>query len=278
MKMTKVMLLSASAIVMGLGFAPAAQAFDNVDWSWNNDVNSKVNISVYVKDHFDISGLVQVENIQMNIGDVTAVSSVDGVSNFAPEGGFIKKVVKDGVDLPLVDSSATAVANNQSIESTVAVNLHGAQYNMGGLDSIYNRSKFARPDFDVEVDAEAGNAHTDILLTAVLGGILGIIEPGQVSATSDVTNILNAQVSSAATAVGNNLSVDLQASTPGDAFLIADITQLNFADVYASSNVSNVGIGGYTNLGAIDGALVKSVATAVGNNVSITVKSPSIGE
>ena len=61
-----------------------------------------------------------------------------------------------------------------------------------------------------------------------------------------------------------------------DAFAIADITQFNYADVNALSVVGAVDIDNYANMGALDGALVSSVATAVGNNASISVSSPVV--
>lgn len=353
MKITKTLLL-ASASVMVLGFgATSAKAFDDVDWEWNKVVTSVENITINVDDSFDISGLVEVEKIQLNIGDVTATSVVLGVSNDAPvvgngEGGvvvldetftFVTTTnddvdpsivlpvgptagngdsplqaellgdtldegsdqlvltfrafgevtvppsivdVKDAVDLPEVNSVATAVANNQSIKSTVAVNLHDAQYNFGGFDPIFgDRSpQIAALDESPvdEVEGASGNTHTDILAAAVLGGLLGVIEPGQVTATSLVGLISDASVNSEATAVGNNLSIELNANTEGDAFLIADLTQFNYADVTATSGVGLVSVEGYANLGALEGPLVNSVATAVGNNVSIKVTSPSVSE
>ncbi len=352
MKMTKALLL-ASASVMVLGFgATSAKAFDDVDWEWNKTVTSIENITINVDDTFDISGLVEVEKIQMNVGDVVATSVVTRIDNNAAgdtggDNGGVVQIdetftfvtttddsvdpsivlpagpnegngdgplsgellgdtldegsdeltltfrafgevefepseinVKDAVDLPLVESIATAVANNQSIESTVAVNLHDAQFNMGGLG--FNDGGILRSTNDVvavdedDSDLLTGNSHTDILIAATLGGLLGVVQPGEVSATSEVRDILNAQIDSDATAVGNNLSVEVNASTPGDAFLIADLTQFNYADVSASSTVADINVNDYSNLGVLEGALVSSVATAVGNNVSITVNSPAV--
>jgi hypothetical protein len=53
--------------------------------------------------------------------------------------------------------------------------------------------------------------------------------------------------------------------------VIADITQFAYANVSAVSDVGGVIVDNYNSLGEIDRALVSSVATAVGNNVSINV-------
>jgi hypothetical protein len=343
MKVNKLVLLASASIVMlGMGVSSKAQAFDDVDWSWNKDVNQVENININVRDTFDWSGLVEVEKIQANIGDVSATSRVANIKNNPPaEGGssgpisvnetftfqvpyedatdpdtilpsgpiagsngqleasilsgevdegvdiisdlvfqvtgeFDPEVVGgalDAVDLPEVASVATAVANNQSISTTTAVNLHDAQYNFGGFadDSELGSEDLAALAIIGAGADQTGNTHTDAALGLTLAGALGIITPGTVSADSTVTNILNASVDSSATAVGNNLSVSVDPTQPGDAFLVADLTQFNYADVSATSTVDNVQINNYSNLGVLDKPLVNSVATAVGNNVSIKV-------
>ena len=355
MKMTKLLLGSAALVALTLGSASDAKAFDDVDWTWNKEVTSTETIDIKVLDEFDISGLVEIEKTQINIGDVSAVSTVVGVDNNPPgeaegtttayfdtqidltapyddnaAGNPITDVVinspglvgsngagnvdnnenevnmtfdlegevevdlsevefdgiNDAVDLPAVESVATAVGNNQTIESTVAVNIHDGQYNMGdiGLDGETDGQMLAalayllmESDADIDLSGlTTGNTATDMLAIATIGSALGLIQQGEVSATSTVADIKNASVDSSATAVANNLSVDVEANTPGDAFAIADITQFNYADVYANSSVSDVSVNNYANLGVLEQPLVNSVATAVGNNVSISVSSPTV--
>ena len=110
-----------------------------------------------------------------------------------------------------------------------------------------------------------------------------MIEPATISATSSVSAILNASVESNATAVANNMNIDLEASTPDDAFMIADITQHAFANVSATSLVDDVTINNYTGLGAAGFGpgedqipLVSSNATAVGNNLAVKVSGPEL--
>ena len=183
------------------------------------------------------------------------------------------------IELPTIDSAATAVGNNQSISSDVATYLHDGQFlfdvqegngdneggnldiqdAIGGLVAVGLGSQFA------------DNSHTALAVGATVLAITGTIEKAEVDATSEVYNILNARVDSAATAVGNNMSVDVNADgSPGDSVLIADITQFSLADVSASSDVYNVAVNNYTNLAAVN-PLISSAATAVGNNVSINV-------
>lgn len=159
----------------------------------------------------------------------------------------------------------------------------------------------------------SGNLHTDLALLFSLGAIVGALAPADISAESNVWNIRNATVDSSATAVANNISVTLESNVDGtggpDAaglistcrgehctppgprdpgallsnhVLIADITQFAYANVSAVSNVCDVSLSDYKNLSPdTDGLtatlgrpIVSSVATAVGNNVSITVGVP----
>ncbi len=353
MKMTKTLLGSAAVMALSLGYTSDAKAFDDVDWNWNKDVTSVENITIDVADTFDISGLVEVEKNQVNIGDVTATSSVSGISNNPPgigEDGVVNidetitvdttfnkpteqgapgtepaippsgvvddpdgvltgsveqasltenansfshsvdvnlqgeialeaiEGVNDAVDLPSIESAATAVGNNQTIQSTVALNLHDGQYNMGGMGVGSDGLPFEASVGDVEGAlnylTSTDNTATDILAIATAGAALGLIQQGEVSADSTVSDILNASIDSSATAIGNNLSVDLNANIDGDAFAIADLTQFNYANVTANSSVSGIDVDNYANLGILEMPLVNSVATAVGNNASISVSSP----
>ena len=89
-------------------------------------------------------------------------------------------------------------------------------------------------------------------------------------------NILNASVDSTATAVANNLSVNVAPTSGQDSLVIADVVQFANADVTAKSKVHDVSLNNYTNLGIINRPIVNSVATAVGNNKSITVATPVV--
>lgn len=335
---------AACALTIGLG-AGSAKAFDYTDWNWHLDVWTNIYVDVFVWDYFDPSGMVTIESVQMQFGDVHAYSHVYNIYNYQPveyeyryvtltgtaetDGlgvtgtaeGFIDidntgaanqqainglvgiagqppgtnqsdiagtvdgdgdgpgtgigdeapltvdgQVVGDAPvtvsgyvivpvgfyadainELPEVISTATAVGNNASIESTVAVNAHSLQVLSGG-----------------------GSSES-----------FWFYDPAEVSAVSDVYNILNATVDSTATAVGNNYSLTVDPATPGDALVTADISQYSHANVSAQSYVSDVYLHGYYNLGVDELAdddldvlgrpIVSSIATAVGNNLSISV-------
>ncbi len=191
----------------------------------------------------------------------------------------------DAADLPKVESLATAVGNNQDIFSTASVQLHDAQLMFGGFSEGTEGS--ADLETLLSLAPDLGNSHTEAATALALAGALGLISPATVSADSTVTAILNASVESAATAVANNMNVELEASTASDALLIADITQFAYADVSATSLVDDVSVNNYVGFGAAGFGpsldpevaqipLISSTATAVGNNLSVRVSGPSL--
>ena len=204
------------------------------------------------------------------MGDPTQLTfTVDGTVTVDPAASF-----DAATELPSIDSAATAVGNNQTINSDVATYLHDAQL-------LFDVQEDADLDAQDAIGALAAvalgsqfidNSHTAFAVGATALAITGTIEKAEVDATSEVYNILNARVDSSATAVGNNMSVNVNADgdPTGDSILVADITQFSLADVSATSDVYEVAVNNYTNLAAVN-PLVSSAATAVGNNVSINV-------
>ena len=330
MRMHSRMALLAGVAASALTFGSSAFAFDNVDWNWNQNVNTTVNVNADVTTNIDPTGLVDLEKLQLMIGDVTANSTVDGIYNNQPTqagdgtvsfnvnwsdsydpitGGFTSPPATLGGDLsgsssavtgavnesgnsasfeadftdipvtiegsqtfdaltelPQVASAATAVGNNQSITSDVGTQVHDAQILFGG----FSNSSDGAPSMP-----DPGNTGLSAALAVALGGAYGIITPSNITANSDVSNILNASVDSNATAVGNNANIEVDAVTPADAMLIGDFTQVAYANVNATSNVDCVNLNDYTNLGSLGHPIVNSVATAVGNNLNIKVTAPA---
>jgi len=201
--------------------------------------------------------------------------SVDGAGSITIDLGLAVGESLDALtELPEVVSAATAVANNTSITSDTMIELHEGQFAFNVQDDGNGNGQGSQVRF--ESGAETDNSN----LTAA--GVLGVLAisddlaPSQISATSTVSDILNATVDSSATAVANNMSISMEPKSPGDSVLIADIVQFAYADVTATSSVSNVSLNNYTNLGVLDRPIVSSVATAVGNNKSISVFAPVV--
>ena len=194
----------------------------------------------------------------------------------------------DAVDLPEVLNTATAVANNQSITTTTALQLDDLQIAAGDINSINQEN--GNPDARAfligalgvtQVDNQLGgiNQNYDMAALAIIGAATGFIEPTDISATATVSDILNASVDNSATAVGNNASYKINAATPGDGYIVADLTQLVIGDVTALASATDISVNNYNNFGGAgfgnlsdpQTPLVSNVATAVGNNLNINV-------
>lgn len=312
---------TAAVAVAGLLSAPA-MAFNEVDWRWDLDAVSRINQTIDIYSYLDPSGIVALENLQVQIGDVTAESYVWGIENNRPEGeGGQIEVDLGTLELEMaastvgvyLDSEATATYTGPNgATGNLTVGVAGGGINPGGADSAsvdLGTILIGDPAGALVLDAELelpevvstataiGNASsvqsevkTDIHEAQVLFGTgeMGdlsnalsaflFVEPANIRATSAVTDILNATVDSSATAVGNLKSIEVAAATADDAILIADVKQISFADVSARSKVWDVSINNYDNLAAIDRPIVSSVATAIGNNLSVTVTSPLGGD
>jgi len=350
------LLAGASAVALGLGvvFAPAASAFNEVNWTWDAHIDETITKNVRIRIDLDPTGMVMLEDLQVSIGDIKAESKVFGVYNYQPtdgngtttqsvavdlgeftaEGGFpplsafqidgsqsggdvsltptlvssssngfsllganfsatwdlgtimVEFEVPNGSDgpldaltqLPEVVSAATAVANNASIDADTAVQLHEGQFAFGGGDVDDRNDGLAIVGaalLGVEL-ADAG-VNSNLIGAGVLGtlAIFEAIDPAKIEAKSEVGYILNATVDSSATAVANNLTVNVEAAGD-DRLFIGDVVQFAYADVEAKSVVHGVSLNNYTNLGSLGRPIVNSIATAVGNNKSITVSAPAV--
>jgi len=278
-------------------FASNAYAFDEVNWTWNSDVTSTIAHDVNITIDATPSGLIQVENIQTQTGDVTANSTVSGIHNEAGssdgtftfdetidltaafddngEGNPITSVTINSGDLTASNGSGNVDNNAEEINMTF--DLEGeVQLEAAALDAV------DLPMIESNATAVGNNYAVDGTVSIALDSEQSIL--GDTTATSSVSDILNAAVDSSATAVGNNMAVTLADAAPGDEVAIADITQLSTGAVSATSSVTDVTLVNYTNFGGADmGGLaetqipvISSAATAVGNNLAITVGGPSV--
>lgn len=213
----------------------------------------------------------------------------------------------DAVDLPRIVNAATAVGNNQSIESTSALLLHDGQFVVGAVGGggfaaaplFANGGSGGGHHGHGHGRFEPGNTHADMMREAIEHGLAGAIQPAEISADASVGGyscgscegdgdavamILNASVDNAATAVANNMSINLDGADAASNTMVADLTQFAYANVGAYAEVNNVHINGYGgfgdaghgNLAGDITPIVKNAATAVGNNMSIKVGVPTM--
>ncbi|MBL8780761.1 MAG: hypothetical protein JNL06_07425 [Alphaproteobacteria bacterium] len=257
LKSARTLAASLGVLAFSAMAATPAMAFDDVDWDWYTDVKENIDIDVDVDIDVNPTGLVQVEKLQIFLGNVNAESKVHDINNvqYDRDQYFDSKFFADGeaipalgyhgiplefifclckgdncdvdelafdatIDLPSVISAATAVGNNQSITSDVPVFLHDGQFVANTLDNYY--------DYDTLKAA----------MPASLSGGNGGYNAG-------------------------NLHTDLAVLFT----LASGFGLLTPAEISASSTVYN-----------INNATVDSTATAVANNLSVTLESNVTGE
>ncbi|WP_073953182.1 hypothetical protein [Thalassospira sp. TSL5-1] len=249
--------------------------------------------------------------------------AADGVGNGETD-GVIFTVTVDNIqptdsydattELPSLNATATALANNSSISGEGMVNVHAGQFNFNAADG--NGQSSGGGDAATNSYGMGSQTSPNTNLSGALGltmlALNGDIAPASVTATSNAYNINNFSVDAAATALANNMNISVKPVTatetetptdetpsmstaffPGhgggnyggdddndgiqpDVALIADVTQFAYADVSASSNIYNVNLNNYTNLGKLDQPVINGAASAIGNNLSIKVGAPAI--
>jgi hypothetical protein len=198
----------------------------------------------------------------------------------------------DAVDLPGVVNASTAVANNQAITTTTALQLHDLQIAAGSFNALDSTNETSNgPNalafllgalglFEIDDQLEGINEQYDMAALTILGAATGFINPAHITSVATVASITNAFVDNSSTAVGNNAAFTINASIPGNAYFIGDVTQLLIGNVTSAAVVADVTINNYTGFGAAgfglqaDGSftpIVKNVSTAVGNNLVINV-------
>jgi hypothetical protein len=237
LKQTLLAGVAGAALAIGFAVSPAS-AFDRSFWTFDLRVDPCVDITV----HLDPTSMTTVEIDQDSIGDITAVSVVKDITINNPGGSSnywcfswnTTPALDATTQLGSLSSVATAVANNASINTETVATF---------IDS----SQFAS------------------------GGYFG----GDVTAKSIVKDIKNLSIDSQATAVANNLNIQGPSTVvAGQTNLVANVDQKNLMDVSAISVVKDVTLSNYKNLGQLSGPVINSAATAVGNNLNVTVGIP----
>lgn len=217
---------------------------DDGGWAWDEPATAEdpvlpeSSISHLVFSGPGLNGFVSLEVLQVQIGNVRAISDVRNLQ--------LTNLGIGGV--PHVVSQAVAIGNNAQIESG-ALDLHVGQY-------FFN----VRSDMDgaaAQAAFDAGLIDFDSLL-ALLGANAGQIVPARLEAQSTVYGTGDATVESSAIAIANNLEITLdprQSLSRTNAVSVAHgsdpdgheaspiafghVTQYNNADITATASSSN---------------------------------------
>ncbi len=225
----KTLAAGCAAIAIMTTMGATAHAFDEVNWVWNADVVTTVDTSAVAITELAPTGLNQAENEQEMRGSISSGSTIDEFGSL-PDLAVLDPLVPS--ETTMVESDAQSMGNSASINSSVQINYDSNQI-FAGLD----------PDTAGSVTADSSitnitNAMVDTSAMAVANNLTVGLEyatsddaiaignnvqsaMADVSATSSgeaisITGLSllsggeNQSVISAATAVGNNFSVNVQ--------------------------------------------------------------------
>jgi hypothetical protein len=253
------LMAGASMLALGLAAMPA-KAFESVNWTWDANVTETVTKEINIGAELTPTGMVMLEDMQVSVGDVTANSVVDGINNTQPTG-------------PSEGGSSDVDLGSITLESEYANPGDGGENNLVEPDSVTSDGGDVALDAELvggtidEANTEAGNDGT-VTATVDLGSVTVEQEPGE-ALTFDAMAELP-EVVSAATAVGNNTSVDADTAVQlhemqvavGEGTTMGEdgepmLEDATLANISATSTVSNI----------LNGS-VDSTATAVGNNLT----------
>jgi hypothetical protein len=178
-------------------------------------------------------------------------------------------------ELPLIQVSAVALGNSEAITSDVAVALHEGQFQFDvGQSTDPKWDPFGGWGGNSSDWTDASNTNTGLAATLLSDALDGTIAPSNLTANAAIGSAVNYQVDLSAVSISNNHSIELNASTPDDAMLIADLTQFSYANNTANAVLGVQTVSNYTNLGKLENALTNVSAIAAGNVSNITVTLP----
>lgn len=229
------------ASLLALTVAAPAFAFDTVTWDWDADVVSTVTTSALSDVAVVSTGLEQIETEQLSLGDFAATSSSLGITNTAL-GGLGGAIVLD--DVLAINTKATSLGNSASLTSDVSTQFDSSQI-FGGAALTLGSS--------------------------VTGGLADVSVPGLLTSLATTNLTVNSTVDNAATAVANNMNANLTTTSDQDAFLLGNNVQTAYSLGTATSLVDGATFTSVADLGTLVDPGISSVATALGNNLGVTI-------
>jgi hypothetical protein len=234
-------LAASLGVLAGVALAASpAMAFDTVDWNWTVHKYQKEYIDVDVDIDIDATGLVQIEKLQIFLGNSKAEAYVSHVYN-DPDRALVKIEYQEKVcnyygchyetrykyeplaltvaQLPEVTNAASAFGNLQVIESDVPIFLHDAQFvaNVYGYgdNEGYIDPATAIFGLGLALSGVGGNTHTDLAKVFTWGAVTGVLDKAHISAYANVGYIENATVDNSAFAAANLLQATLESDLNG---------------------------------------------------------------
>jgi hypothetical protein len=216
-----------------------------VDWNWTVHKYQNEYIDVDVDIDINATGLVQIEKLQIFLGNVKAEAYVSHVYNDAGHSYVPVEVRKEVcgyhygqykcewktvieyeplaltvAQLPEVTNAASAFGNLQVITSDVPIFLHDGQFvaNVYGYpDGEYIDPATAIFGLGLALSGVGGNTHTDLAKVFTWGAVTGVLDKAHIDAKAEVGYIENATVDNSAFAAANLIQATLESDNVGGA-------------------------------------------------------------
>ncbi len=265
---------AAAGLLGMIGFAGSALAFDTVNWDWQNVTLENVAVDGQINLNLDPTGLVQLEKMQVFIGDAIASSDVHNINNIQPtpasdgKASFTVSWAGTENDQPNPSVFGTGILGGP--QATLSGDLTGSGDISGTVDEGTDAMQLSATFTDIPVSVAASDSYDALTQLPEVASAATAVGNNQ-SIASDVGVSLHdaqfvfggynpdAQGSLSYIDTGNtSLSAALAFVTAGGLGMISPAT------IQATSNVSN-----------IINATVDSNATAVANNASVDVTAAS---
>lgn len=267
-RLVTALLGAASMSVMAGG---SAMAFDKVDWDWNLDVRENINIHADVDVCVQPTGLVQVEKLQIFIGNVNAESTVHDIHNYQYNPGYdtqtIPILVFDGKDGH--DKSPHPTMYGKDDKGRGGYDDKGPEFKIVQVPVVYPRAFDARIDLPSVVSAATAVGNNQ----SITSDVPVYLHDGQIVADSLYDNpYCNELVGLMSVGGGGGEGGPGGPGGGPDSNLHTTLAELftigALAGFIAPSNITAT-----STVYDIKNATVDSSATAVANNINVTLAS-----
>ena len=247
----------------------SAMAFDKVDWDWNLDVREHIDIHADVNVCVEPTGLVQVEKLQIFIGNVNAESTVHDIHNYQYNPGYSSQNIpvlvfegKGGHD----KGPPKPALYGKDGKDRGGYDDKGPEFKIIQVPVVYPNAFDARIDLPSVVSAATAVGNNQ----SITSDVPVYLNDGQFVADSQFDNPYCDEL------IGlmgtGDVSPDTQRGDGGSGNLHTTLAELftigALAGFIAPSNITAT-----STVYDIKNATVDSSATAVANNINVTLES-----
>ena len=228
--------VAVASLTLGMTMAaPDAKAFDVVDWEWTKDKQENVYVNKWIWGWFTPSGEVQVEKLQIFVGDVTAHDNLQGdFASQVVEGGEVTVPIDQTVSVSIDYTDEIIGENNDNQINEVLFSEDGVFDDPNTLDpSGLTLTWQGGAGGDQVVDEADDGINFSFNIS---GDLVAMVEP--VNLLQDAVDHLgHATQTASATGIVDLISSPTMVSVHEGQYLMGDLNGLDQSDVGAGLEV-----------------------------------------